>query len=79
MGGVAKKQKTKLGCEKYFCRVTYWAQLEMLLLQVPTRQVCARKRLVRLVVWLPGPVQVYVPGFFPSLALHLLDLIKTRR
>ncbi len=23
MSGVAKKQKTKLGCEKYFCRITY--------------------------------------------------------
>jgi hypothetical protein len=27
---VAKK-KTKLGCEKYFCRVTYWAPVGMLL------------------------------------------------
>jgi hypothetical protein len=23
MGGVAKKYITKLGCEKYFCKVTY--------------------------------------------------------
>jgi hypothetical protein len=28
---VAKKKKTKLGCEKYFCGVTYWAPLAMLL------------------------------------------------
>jgi hypothetical protein len=32
MGGVAKEYKTKLGCEKYFGRVTYLAPLEMLLL-----------------------------------------------
>jgi hypothetical protein len=30
MRGVGEK-KTKLGCEKYFCKVTYWAWLEMLL------------------------------------------------
>jgi hypothetical protein len=30
MGGVAKEYLTKLGCEKYFQRVTYWAPLEML-------------------------------------------------
>jgi hypothetical protein len=30
IGGVAKKaKKTKLGYEKYFCKVTYWALLEM--------------------------------------------------
>jgi len=27
--GVAKEYTTKLGCEKYFRRVTYWAQLEI--------------------------------------------------
>jgi hypothetical protein len=32
MGGVAKKCITKLGCEKCFCRVTYWTPSEMLLL-----------------------------------------------
>jgi hypothetical protein len=31
MGGVAKEYITKLGCEKYFDRVTYSALLEMLL------------------------------------------------
>ncbi len=36
MGGVEKKEITKLGCEKniyiyIFCRVTYWTLLEMLL------------------------------------------------
>ncbi len=31
IGGVAKEYITKLGCEKYFRRVTYWASLEMLL------------------------------------------------
>jgi hypothetical protein len=31
IGGVAKEVITKLGCEKYFCRVTYWAPPEMLL------------------------------------------------
>jgi hypothetical protein len=30
MGGVATEYLTKLGCEKYFHRVTYWAALEML-------------------------------------------------
>jgi len=30
MGGVARKKITTLGCEKYFCWVTYWAPLEML-------------------------------------------------
>jgi hypothetical protein len=30
IGGVAKEYITKLGLEKYFRRVTYWAQLEML-------------------------------------------------
>jgi hypothetical protein len=30
MGKVVKKKKTKLGCEKYFCRVKYWTPLEML-------------------------------------------------
>ncbi len=30
IGGVAKEYITKLGCEKYFRRVTYWAPLEML-------------------------------------------------
>jgi hypothetical protein len=29
MGGVAKEYITKLGCEKYFCKVTYGAPLEM--------------------------------------------------
>ncbi len=31
MGGVAKEYITKLGCEFFFCRITYWATLEMLL------------------------------------------------
>jgi hypothetical protein len=31
MGGVAREYITKLGCEKYFRRVIYWALLEMLL------------------------------------------------
>jgi hypothetical protein len=31
MGGVVKKYITKLGCETYFCKVTYSAPLEMLL------------------------------------------------
>jgi hypothetical protein len=31
MGGVAKEYITKLGCEKYYHRVTYLAPLEMLL------------------------------------------------
>jgi hypothetical protein len=30
MGGVAKEYITKLGCEKYFRRITYRALLEML-------------------------------------------------
>jgi hypothetical protein len=30
MDGVAKEYRTKLGCEKYFRRVTYEAPLEML-------------------------------------------------
>jgi hypothetical protein len=30
-GGVAKQYITKLGCEIYFRRVTYWALLEMLM------------------------------------------------
>jgi hypothetical protein len=30
MGEVAEKKITKLGCEKYFCRVTYRAQMGML-------------------------------------------------
>ncbi len=30
MGGVAKKEITKLGYEKYFCKITYRAPLEML-------------------------------------------------
>jgi hypothetical protein len=29
IGGVAKEYITTLGCEKYFCRVTYWAPLEL--------------------------------------------------
>jgi hypothetical protein len=29
MGGVRKKQITKHGCKKYFCRVTFGAPLEM--------------------------------------------------
>jgi len=29
MGGVAKEYITKLGCEKYYHRVTYWTPLEM--------------------------------------------------
>jgi len=29
LGGVAKKEITKLGCEKYLWRVTYWALVEM--------------------------------------------------
>jgi hypothetical protein len=29
IGGVVKEYITKLGCEKYFCRVTYCAPLEM--------------------------------------------------
>jgi hypothetical protein len=33
MGGVGKEDTTKLGCERYFRRVTYWAPLEMLLEQ----------------------------------------------
>jgi len=31
VGGVAKQYSTKLGCEKYFPRVPYWAPLEILL------------------------------------------------
>jgi hypothetical protein len=31
MGGVAKEYITKLGCEKYFSMIRYWALLEMLL------------------------------------------------
>jgi hypothetical protein len=31
MGGDAKEYITKLGCEKYFRRITYWTPLEMLL------------------------------------------------
>jgi hypothetical protein len=31
MGRVAQKWISTLGCEKYLCRVTYWAPLEMLL------------------------------------------------
>jgi hypothetical protein len=31
MGGVAKEYTSKLGCEKYFHRITYRAPLEMLL------------------------------------------------
>jgi hypothetical protein len=34
IGGVAKEYITILGCEKYFCRVTYWAPLEMHLEQL---------------------------------------------
>jgi hypothetical protein len=30
MSGLAKEYITKLGYENYFCRVTYWAPLEML-------------------------------------------------
>jgi len=30
IGGVANEYITKLGCEKYFLRVTYWAPLAML-------------------------------------------------
>jgi hypothetical protein len=30
MGGVVKEHISKLGCEKYFSSVTYWAPLEML-------------------------------------------------
>jgi len=33
MVGVAKEYTTKLGCERFFLRVTYWAPLEMLLEQ----------------------------------------------
>jgi hypothetical protein len=29
--GLGKKKITKLGCEKYFCKITYLALLEMLL------------------------------------------------
>jgi hypothetical protein len=29
MCGVGRKQITKLRCEKYFCRNTYWAQMEI--------------------------------------------------
>jgi hypothetical protein len=31
MGGVAKEYITKLGCEKYFRRITYRTPLEMFL------------------------------------------------
>jgi hypothetical protein len=30
IGGVERKYITELGCEKYFCKVTYSAPLEML-------------------------------------------------
>jgi hypothetical protein len=36
LGGTAKKYITKLGCEKHFCKVTYWAPpLEIILLGRP--------------------------------------------
>jgi hypothetical protein len=34
MGEVIKEYRTKLGCERYFRKVTCWAQLEMLLVNV---------------------------------------------
>jgi hypothetical protein len=41
MGGVGKKQKkykTKLGGEKYFCKVTYWAPLELAIIRADVQQ-----------------------------------------
>jgi len=71
LGEIAKKQITKLGCEKYFCRVTYWAQVEMLLPQVSTRQVLGRGWVsleiiqVRLVLWYQGQYKCMYQGSSP--------------
>jgi hypothetical protein len=52
VGGVGKKQITKLGCEKYFCKVTCWARLEMLLVQEPSSPFFAH--VVKWCLWLIG-------------------------
>ncbi len=73
-GGVAKEYRTKLECEKYFRRVTYWASLEMLLPRAQTHE-HVHKVLLYPIAW-PKLMNMFIKRYrcpFPKVGSEVLS------